>query len=71
MAGAADLILFPNIESANATAKAWKFHGQAKTGSVILGAAAPMLLNSRSDGVERRILGMVIALCILSDRERA
>ena len=71
VAGAADLILFPNIESANATAKAWKFHGQAKTGSVILGAAAPMLLNSRSDGVERRILGMVIALCILSDRERA
>ena len=71
VAGAADLILFPNIESANATAKAWKYHGQAKTGSVILGAAAPMLLNSRSDGVERRILGMVIALCILSDRERA
>ena len=69
VAGAADLILFPNIESANATAKAWKFHGEARTGSVILGAAVPMLLNSRSDEVERRILGLVMALCMLADRE--
>ena len=69
VAGQADLILFPNIESANATVKAWKLHGQAATGSLVLGAAAPVLLNSRSDGPERRVLGLIMAHCVLAGQE--
>lgn len=69
VAGQADLILFPNIESANATAKAWKLHGQAQTGSLVLGAAAPVLLNSRADGPERRVIGLVMAQCVLAGQE--
>lgn len=68
VAGAADLILFPNLEAGNATVKAWKLHGQARTGSLVLGAAAPVLLNSRSDGAERRVIGLLMAHCVLAGR---
>jgi phosphate butyryltransferase len=62
VAGAADLLLFPNIEAANAVAKSWKFHGAAETGSIILGAKVPILLNSRSDAASRRINALALAM---------
>ncbi|MBY6059604.1 phosphate acyltransferase [Leisingera daeponensis] len=69
VAGRADLILFPSIEAGNATVKAWKLHGQARTASIVLGATAPVLLNSRSDGVEQRRLGLVLAQAVLAGME--
>lgn len=70
VAGQADLILFPNIESGNATVKAWKLHGGAQTGSVVLGASVPVLLNSRSDGAAQRVLGLVMAQAIRAGQGR-
>ncbi|NVO57425.1 phosphate butyryltransferase [Rhodobacteraceae bacterium B1Z28] len=64
VAGDADLLLFSNIEAANAVAKAWKFHGQADTGSIVLGAKVPVLLNSRSDGAGRRINALLLAAIV-------
>ena len=69
VAGKADLILFPNIEAGNATVKAWKFHGQARTASIVLGASVPVLLNSRSDGVEQRRLGLLLAQAVIAGLE--
>ena len=66
VAGRADLILFPSIEAGNATVKAWKLHGQARTGSIVLGAQAPVLLNSRADGAEQRRLGLLLAATVLA-----
>lgn len=64
VAGDADLLLFSNIDAANAVAKAWKFHGQADTGSIVLGATVPVLLNSRSDKAERRINALLLAAIV-------
>ncbi len=64
VAGDADLLLFSNIDAANAVAKAWKFHGQADTGSIVLGAKVPVLLNSRSDGAGRRINALLLAAIV-------
>lgn len=64
VAGQADLILFPSIEAGNATVKAWKLHGQARTASIVLGARVPVLLNSRADGAEQRRLGLLLAAAI-------
>lgn len=61
VAGQADLILFPTIEAGNATVKAWKLHGQARTASIVMGAQVPVLLNSRADGAEQRRLGLLLA----------
>jgi phosphate butyryltransferase len=69
VSGQADLILFPNIEAGNATVKAWKLHGQARTASIVLGASAPVLLNSRSDGVEQRRLGLILAQAVIAGLE--
>lgn len=70
-AGAADLLLFPTIDAANAVAKAWKFHGQAKTGSIVLGARVPVLLNSRSDSAARRVNALLLAGAVLRGRALA
>ncbi len=64
-AGDADLLLFPSIDAANAVAKAWKFHGEADTGSIVLGANVPVLLNSRSDSAARRVKALLLAGAVL------
>ena len=69
VAGRADLILFPNLEAGNATLKAWKLHGAARTASLVIGAAVPVLLNSRSDGAEQRRLGLLLAQALIAGRE--
>lgn len=69
VAGQADLILFPSIEAGNATVKAWKLHGQARTASIVLGASVPILLNSRADGAEQRRLGLMLAAAIKAGQE--
>lgn len=69
-AGAADLLLFAEIDAANAVAKSWKFHGNARTGSVVLGASAPILLNSRSDSADRRVNALLLAAAVLHGADR-
>ncbi|WP_415183236.1 phosphate acyltransferase [Phaeovulum sp.] len=69
VAGQADLILFPSIEAGNATVKAWKLHGQARTASIVLGAKVPVLLNSRADGVDQRWLGLLLAAAVLAGQD--
>jgi phosphate butyryltransferase len=71
VSGCADLILFPSIEAGNATVKAWKLHGQARTASIVLGARVPVLLNSRADGAEQRRLGLLLAAAVLAGQEVA
>ncbi|MEH7829811.1 phosphate acyltransferase [Gemmobacter denitrificans] len=66
VAGQADLILFPSIEAGNATVKAWKLHGQARTASIVMGARVPVLLNSRADGPEQRRFGLLLAAAVLA-----
>lgn len=65
-AGRADLLLFPNIDAANSVVKSWKYHGGARTGSIVLGATAPVLLNSRSDSAERRLDALLLAAAVLA-----
>lgn len=62
VAGQADLILCPDINTANALAKSWKLHGAAQTGSIVLGARVPIVLNSRSDDAGRRLNALMLAL---------
>jgi phosphotransacetylase len=49
IAGDADVLLFHNIEAGNNTIKAMVQFGDWIFGGVILGAAAPIVINSRSD----------------------
>ena len=67
VAGDPDLIVFHNLETANAVGKAIKFHGRAKSGGLLLGASVPVTFNSRSDHAERRINSLLLAsICAFS-----
>lgn len=65
VAGDPDLIVFHNLETANAVGKAIKLHGKAKSGGLLLGASVPVTFNSRSDQAERRLNSLLLA-CVAS-----
>lgn len=54
VAGEADLLLVPNIESGNVLYKSLSFFADVKIAAVILGAKAPIVLTSRSDSHEAK-----------------
>ena len=49
VAGAADILLFPSIEAANIAAKTVQYMAKVEVGHVVVGAAAPVLIPSRSE----------------------
>ena len=64
IAGDPDLLLMPNLESANILGKSYKFHGNANSGGLVMGASVPVVLNSRSDSSVRRLNSMMMARAI-------
>lgn len=60
VAGAADILLFPTIESANITAKAIQYMVPLEPGHVVVGAAAPVLIPSRSESVEAKVNAVAV-----------
>ena len=55
VSGDVDLLLFPNIETGNALGKSWLHFNKAKWAGIVLGAAAPVILGSRSDTAEIKL----------------
>jgi len=68
VAGNPDLLLLPNLDAANILGKSYKFHGNAKSGGLVLGAKVPVVLNSRSDSSERRLNSILMARAIAEGR---
>jgi len=60
VAGDADLLMMPNIETGNVLYKSFALTG-AKISAVILGATAPIVLTSRSDSEETKLNSIVLA----------
>jgi phosphate butyryltransferase len=55
VAGVADILLFPNIESANITAKAIQYMVPCEPGHMVVGAAAPVLIPSRAESARAKV----------------
>jgi len=64
VAGDADILVCPDIESGNILYKSLAFLAGAKNGGVVLGAKKPVILTSRADSAESKLIS--IALGILS-----
>jgi phosphate butyryltransferase len=60
VAGEADIFLFPNIESANITAKAIQYMVPFEPGHVVVGAGAPVLIPSRSESVRAKVNAVAV-----------
>jgi phosphate butyryltransferase len=60
--GAADVMLFPDLTSANLTVKAIMYTAECRFGGVLCGAACPVVFMSRADSVETRLRSLALAL---------
>lgn len=61
VAGDCDIILAPNIEAGNMFYKALNFLGGASVAAVIMGASVPVVLTSRSDNENSKLLSIALA----------
>jgi phosphate acetyltransferase len=70
VAGQADVIVVPDIESGNMLAKQLTFLGGAESAGIVLGARAPIALTSRADSVEARVASYALAALLVDKRRR-
>jgi phosphate butyryltransferase len=61
VAGDTDLLLMPDIEVGNVLYKSMVFFAKAKVASMIVGAAAPIVLTSRSDSEQAKFDSILLA----------
>lgn len=61
VAGDADIILVPNIETGNVMYKTLTYMAGAKNGGIIEGAAAPIILTSRADSHESKLFSIALS----------
>jgi len=64
VAGQADILLAPDLESANMLAKQLMFMGNASSAGVVLGAKVPIVLTSRADSRKSRMASCALALLL-------
>jgi len=64
VAGKADIIIAPNIETGNGIYKAMSMFAKARTAGVIVGGKVPVALSSRCDSVENIFNSLVLAAYI-------
>ncbi len=61
VAGQADILLAPDLESANMIAKQFAYMAAAEAAGIVLGARVPIILTSRADSVMARVASAAIA----------
>jgi phosphotransacetylase len=69
VAGAADILVVPDLESGNMLAKQLSYLGGAASAGIVVGARVPIILTSRADSRESRIASCAVAL--VAARRRA
>jgi phosphate acetyltransferase len=62
VAGVADILLVPDLESGNMLAKQLEYLGGAELAGVVLGARVPIVLTSRSDSARARLGSCAVAV---------
>ncbi len=64
VAGDADILVVPDLESGNMLAKQLEYLAGATTSGIVLGARVPIALTSRADGVDTRLGSALLAKLI-------
>src|SRR5690606_1799858 len=71
VAGQADILVVPDLESGNMLAKQLIFMGEAASAGIVLGAKVPVVLTSRADPRQSRIASCAIALMLAHHNRRS
>lgn len=64
VAGQADILVVPDLESGNMLAKQLMYLGQAASAGIVMGARVPVILTSRADSHQSRIASCAIAVML-------
>jgi phosphotransacetylase len=64
VAGMADVLVAPNLESANILAKQLTFLGDADAAGLVMGARVPIILTSRADSPRARVASCALAVLL-------
>src|SRR5690606_15080240 len=64
VAGQADILVVPDLESGNMLAKQIMYMGDAASAGIVMGAKVPVVLTSRADSRESRLASCAIALML-------
>jgi phosphate acetyltransferase len=62
VAGRADILVVPDLESGNMLAKQLEYLGEAQAAGIVLGARVPIVLTSRADNLATRVVSCAVAL---------
>jgi phosphotransacetylase len=65
VAGQADILVVPDIESGNIVAKQLEYLADAGTAGIVMGARVPIVLTSRADSVAARVASCAMALLLV------
>jgi phosphate butyryltransferase len=66
VAGCADILIAPDIEAGNVLAKAITYFAQGKMAGVVVGARCPLILPSRSDTREAKLISLALGVMLAS-----
>lgn len=64
VAGDADILIFPDIETGNSFYKSLTKLAKAKTAAILLGTTSPCVIPSRGDSMETKLASLALALMI-------
>jgi phosphate butyryltransferase len=62
VAGRADILITPNVESGNILAKAITYFAQGHMAGVVVGAKCPIVMPSRSDPPEQKLMSLALGI---------
>jgi phosphate acetyltransferase len=70
VAGHADIMAVPDLESGNMLAKQLEYLAGASGSGIVLGARVPIALTSRADGPSNRVASALLALLVAHNARR-
>jgi phosphate acetyltransferase len=70
VAGVADILLVPDLESGNMVAKQLQYLAGADAAGIVLGTRAPIVLTSRADGLRSRLASTGVLKLVAHDRRK-
>lgn len=69
VAGQADVLLMPSIECGNIMWKTLTYMGESENAGIVMGAAAPIVMTSRSDSKQTKLNSIALALLVGNKQE--
>ena len=68
VAGKADILLLPNIETANVMYKTLTYTSKSRNGGLLVGTSAPVILTSRADSFETKVNSIALAALVAESK---